>query len=61
MRNLPASAQSATVPRQLSMALDSVRLRGMSSSERRALLARLAGLLMEAAGVAVQEHDDDEQ
>jgi hypothetical protein len=38
------------------MALDSVRLRGMSSSERRALLARL-----EAAGVAVQEHDDDEQ
>jgi hypothetical protein len=43
------------------MALDSVRLRGMSHSERRAVLARLAGLLMEAAGVAVQEHDDDEQ
>jgi hypothetical protein len=43
------------------MALDSVRLRGVSSSERQVLLARLAGLLMEAAGVAVQEHDDDEQ
>ena len=48
-------------PAPLSMALDSVRLRGMSSSERRAVLARLAGLLLEAAGVAVQEHDDDEQ
>jgi len=47
MRNLPASAP-ATAPRQLSMALDSVRLRGMSSSERRAVLARLAGLLLEA-------------
>ena len=34
---------------------------GMSSSERRAVLARLAGLLLEAAGVAVQEHDDAEQ
>ena len=33
----------------------------MSSSERRAVLARLAGLLLEAAGVTVQEHDDDEQ
>jgi hypothetical protein len=43
------------------MALDSVSLRGMSPSERRALLARLAGLLMEAAGVAVQGRDDDEQ
>jgi hypothetical protein len=48
-------------PRQLSMALDSARLRGMNSSERRAVLARLAGLLLEAAGVAMQEHDDDEQ
>jgi hypothetical protein len=44
MRNLPAPAPPATAPRQLSMALDSVRLRGMSSSERRALLARLAGV-----------------
>jgi len=61
MRNLPAPAPPATAPRQLSMALDSVRLRGMSPSERRAVLGRLAGLLLEAAGVAVQERDDDEQ
>ena len=61
MRNLPAPAPPVTTPRQLSMALDSVRLRGMSPSERRAVLARLAGLLLEAAGAAVQERDDDEQ
>jgi hypothetical protein len=41
------------------MALDSTRLRGMSPSERRTVLARLAGLLMEAAGVAARERDDD--
>jgi hypothetical protein len=61
MRNLPAPAPLATAPRQLSIALDSVRLWGMSHSERRAVLARLTGLLLEAAGVAMQEHDDDEQ
>jgi hypothetical protein len=42
------------------MALDLVRLRGMSHSHRRAVPAR-TGQLLEAAGVAVQEHDDDEQ
>ena len=61
MRNLPAPAPPATAQRQLSMALALVRLRGMSHSEHRAVLARVAGLLLEAAGIAVQEHDDDEQ
>jgi hypothetical protein len=42
------------------MALDSARLRGMSPSERSAVLARLASLLLEAAGVAAGEKDDDE-
>ena len=60
MRNLPTPALPSA-PRQLSMALDSVRLRGMSPSERRTVLARLAGLLLEAAGVAVGERDDDER
>jgi hypothetical protein len=46
-------------PRQLSMALDSVRLRGMSPSERRAALSSLANLLMEAAGAVAGEADDD--
>lgn len=61
MRNLPTPALPSTAPRQLSMVLDSVRLRGMSPSERGAALARLAGLLLEAAGVAVRESDDDER
>ena len=60
MRKEPAPAQSSTVPRQLSMTLDSVRLRGMSPSERSTVLARLASLLMEAGGVAAGECDDDE-
>jgi hypothetical protein len=42
MRNLPIPALPSKPPRQLSMALDSVSLRGMSPSERRTALARLA-------------------
>ena len=37
------------------------RLRGMSPSERSTALARLASLLLEAAGVAAGERDDDER
>ncbi len=44
-------------PKQLLMPLDSVRLRGMSPSDRREAVARLANLLMEAA--AEGERDDD--
>jgi hypothetical protein len=43
------------------MPFDSRRLRGMSPSERRTALARLASLLLEAAGVAAGECDDDER
>jgi hypothetical protein len=43
------------------MALDSVRLRGMSPSERSIALAQLASLLMEAAGLAAEGRDDDER
>jgi hypothetical protein len=60
MRKHPVPALS-TAPRQLTMVLDSARLRGMSLAERGAVLARLTGLLLEAAGVAVREHDDDER
>jgi hypothetical protein len=61
MRNLPTSTLPCPAPRQLSMPFDSKRLRGMSPSERRTALVGLAGLLLEAAGVAVGEHDDDER
>jgi hypothetical protein len=46
-------------PRQLSMSLESVRLRGMDPSQRAIVVARLASLLMEAAGIAAGERDDD--
>jgi len=48
-------------PRQLSIPFDSARLRGMTPAERRTSLARLASLLLEAAGIAAGERDDDER
>lgn len=60
MRNLPVPALPSMMQRQLSIPLDSGRLRGMSTSERRTVLTRLASLLMEAAGVETGERDDDE-
>jgi hypothetical protein len=55
----PPKEEPAPAPRQLSMALDSVKLRGMSPLERSAALELLARLLMEAGGVAAET--DDEQ
>ena len=52
---------SAAAPRQLSLSLDSAKLRGMTPSDRGAALALLARLLMEAAGVVATERDDDER
>ena len=46
-------------PRQLSMALDSLKLRGMSPGQRAAAVAALANLLREAARAAEEAHDDD--
>jgi len=46
-------------PRQLSMALDSIRLKGISADERSAVIARLARLLMEVAGLEIKEIGDD--
>ena len=51
---------SAAAPRQLSLSLESAKLRGMTPPDRGAALALLARLLMEAAGVAATERDDDE-
>ena len=59
MRNLPAPVLPSTAPRQLSMPFDSARLRGMSPSDRSIVLARLASVLLEAAGVAAGDRDDD--
>jgi hypothetical protein len=61
MPSLPTAApSSAAAPRQLSLSLDSTKLRGMTPADRGAVLALLARLLMEAAGVAAPERDDDD-
>jgi len=43
------------------MAFDSARLRGMTCSERRIAVARLASLLLEAANIAAEERKDDQR
>jgi hypothetical protein len=50
----------STAPHQLKMPFDSARLRGISPADRKTVLARLASLLLEAAGVAAGERADDE-
>jgi hypothetical protein len=61
MRNSPAPAVLSAAPRQLSIPFDSARPRGVTPSERRAALARLASLLLEAADIAAEERDDDQR
>jgi len=61
MKDLATPALPSKPLRQLSMALDSVSLRGMSPPERRTALTRLATLLMEATGIAAGERDNDER
>jgi hypothetical protein len=61
VRNLPTSAMPSAALRQLGIPFDSARLGGISLAERSAVLARLASLLLEAAGVVDGERDDDER
>ena len=61
MRSPPTPALPSAAPRQLSMPFDSGKLRGIGPSDRRTALTRLTRLLLEAAGVAVGERDDDER
>ena len=61
MWNLPTPALSSADPRQLSIPFDSARLRGMTPSERRVALVRLASLLLETAGMAGEERDNDQR
>jgi hypothetical protein len=54
-----AKREPTTATRQLAIALDLPTLRGMTLAERQAAVVQLAGLLMEAAGVATTENADD--
>lgn len=51
--------QLTTAARQLDLALDDAKLRGMKPTERQAALQALAQLLLEAAGAATREARDD--
>jgi hypothetical protein len=46
-------------PRQMSIVFESNVLRGLSTAERTKALMNLAHLLMLAAGVVVEENDDE--
>ena len=59
MENQKTGPAPATAPRQLSLALDSVKLRGISPPERTVIIVRLARILLEAAGVPMRERGDE--
>lgn len=58
--------QSPKVPtaepaRQLSLLFDDIRLEGLGSVERDKIISALAQILMQAAGLSVEEFDDDKR
>lgn len=55
-----ARQEKASPEHQLTMALDSARLRGMKPVDREAAIRRLARLLIEAAGIAATEGSADD-
>jgi len=61
MRNSSAPVVLSAAPRQLSVAFDSARLRGMTPAERRVAVSRLASLLLEAANIAAEGRADDQR
>ena len=61
MRTLPPPTRSLVIVRQLSMPLDSQKLLGLNPAQRTIVIARLANMLIAAAGVATEESCDDEQ
>ena len=61
MKNALLPVTEVRLPRQLTMALDAVQMNRLSGPERNAVLLRLARLLMEAAGVEIEEGADDER
>ncbi len=61
MKALPPPSTLPVLTQQLSMPLDTPQMRGLSDAERSVVVARLATLLMAAAGVATKETSDDGQ
>jgi hypothetical protein len=52
---------SLPAPQQLSIVFDSARLRGMTPTQRRIALAKLASLLLAVTNAAAGERDDDDR
>jgi hypothetical protein len=46
-------------PLQLNMALEALELTGINAVERRSMILRLAHVILEAAGIEVEEISDD--
>jgi hypothetical protein len=61
MRILPPPTRSLVIVRQLSMPLDSRKLNGLSPAQRTIVIARLANVLLAAAGVAPDEESRDDE
>ena len=61
MRTLPPPTRSLVIVRQLSMPFDSQKLNGLSPAQRTIVIARLANVLMAAAGVATEEGSCDDE
>jgi hypothetical protein len=57
--SLQKPSQAALSPRQISITFESRWLQGLEPAERMKALAHLAHLLMLAAGVAIEERDDE--
>ena len=55
--NLPAAAPD----RQMTLRFDTSRLEGLDSVEREKIILALAQFLMQAAGLIVEELDDDKR
>ena len=59
MKPLPTMPGPPSEPCQLSMPLDTPKLRGLSRTEREAVVGALAGLLLEAAADPAEGENDD--
>lgn len=59
---VPRNLQSLqSMPRQMSMTFDLVELQGMNGEQRTSAIKRLADLLIQAAGVAMEKESDDDE
>lgn len=52
---------AATPSRQMNLLFDSLRLEGVSAAERAKIVTALAQVLMQAAGLQVEELEDDQR